>query len=95
MASQKIIVAFLVTSALVLSVMLIVLPQHPQSANASMVSSNRDYILITSDEPGGSNEFVSVIDTKVWKMMVYQISNNKIVPVSRHPNLASVFVAPH
>jgi hypothetical protein len=93
MASQKIIVAFLVTSALVLSVMLIVLPQHPQTASASMSSIGRDYILLTSDETGSGSEFINVIDTRALKMVVYQVQGDKITPLNI-ANLNNAFIVP-
>jgi hypothetical protein len=83
MKKQKIAIAFLLTSALVLSVLLVILPQHPPAAFGGMSAVGRNYLLMTSDVLGaGGDEYVDVIDTNSNKMVVYQIKDGALVPMN-------------
>lgn len=83
MKSQKIIIAVLVTSALVLSVLLILMPQHPQVANAAMNAVGRDYTLLTSEQPGGgSDEYINVVDTRNNRIILYAIQKDRLVALN-------------
>jgi hypothetical protein len=75
MKSQNIIVGFLVSSALVLALLLVLTPPHPQPANAAMTAVGRDYVLVTSEAGmgGPGTEYITVVDTRSLKMVTYQI----------------------
>jgi len=99
MKSQKIAISVLVSTALILSVLLVLLPQHPRFAAAAMSAVSRDWIMITSDQSGaGGDELVTVIDSRNLKMATYGVKSDgmqaaHIVPVAGF-NVAKAFAAP-
>ena len=95
MKSQKIIIGFLVGSALVLSLLLVVMPSNPQTANAAMMAAGRDYMLLASDDANGTAgpELISVMDTRTLKVVVYDIHTDRLIPVAAQ-NVSRFFVAP-
>jgi hypothetical protein len=84
MKKQKIALGFLLTSAVIMSVLLVVLPQHPQEAFGGMSAVGRNYILLTSDTLGGAggDEFIDVIDSNSGKMVVYQMKSGILTPIN-------------
>ena len=90
MKTQNLLIATLVVSALILTVLLLVVPQ-PRTAMADMVNSGADYTLLaTSPQPGGEETLLTIIDNRSQRMLTYRITNTRVEAVAQG-DLSRVF----
>lgn len=73
MKSYPILVGTLTISAILLTVLLVTLPMTSQPAYAEQATQG-DFTLLTAATGGGADEYLTIIDNRAGKMLVYQLT---------------------
>lgn len=92
MKTLNLLIATLVVSALILTVLLLV-DNKPRTAMADMINSGSDYtVLATSAQSGGDATMITIIDNRSQRMLTYRLTSNKLEAVAQN-DLSKTFPA--